>query len=777
MAEPHLLVKGVPPPPLDREFTIVGKAVDRCDSPEKAAGKAEYAGDVRRTGMLYAKCLRSPYAHARIKRIDTSKAEALPGVRAIIHKDNCLGWTTYWYLIPQPAFPEHVSYVGQEVAAVAADDIDTAEKAVQLIEVEYEPLPFVLDVEEAFKPTAPVVHALDLPDPKCMRAPSDPPVRNIYNGKPEIQKRGDIQKGLAEADVVIEEKYRTSFQYHATLQTRCAIAEWDGKLLTVEESGQGVWNEKLNLSKSLGLPLDQVRVITKYQGGGFGSKAGAQRFTHYVAKLALLTKHPVRLELTRPEEFVAHPHRFASTMSLRMGVKNDGTLTEVDGKGLVNVGAGSTYGNQGVKLSEHPFSLYECPNAYLEQYGVYTNGQMTGYMRSVMRVIGNFFLECHMDRLAAAIGMDPLEFRFKNYTMWGDQETKTPYSTKNLDRCMHLVADAIGWNRRKDLAEANKHSNVKRGIGMAAYLYDGVGMAPYDANADVVVKSDGSVELAAGVVEIGGGQLTILRMIAAEELGVKIDRVKMIWGDTAGTKYAPGTHASRMTAEMGPAVLQAAYNAKQSLFEVAAKMLDVKVEDLRSKEDYVYVKSNPSSRLHFEEVCAAMGSDGEVRGSGSRAPNPNNIVFRTFGAQAAEVEVDTETGAVKVIKVASAHELGRALNPKLCISQHYGGVIMGLGFALLEDPAIDGKTGIMLNPDLHQYRLPSSLEIPEIVAFNVEAEDPYFAYSAKALSEATMVPTPAAIRNAVNHATGIWLNSLPMTRDMILDALYPPKKA
>jgi CO/xanthine dehydrogenase Mo-binding subunit len=758
---------------LDRGFSIIGKAVDRVDGLEKATGAADYTGDLRLPDMLYAKCLRSPYAHARIKRIDSKRAETLPGVRAVIHKDNCPGWKTYWYLIPQQAFPEIVTYVGQEVALVAADDIDTAQSAVGLVEVEYEPLPHLLDVDQAAKPDAISVHPLDEPDPTCRRAPSDPPVGNIFNGKPDILRRGNVEKGFAEADIILEETYTTSFQYHATLQTRCAIADWDGELLTVFDSGQGVWNAKLNLSKSLNLPLDKVRVITKYMGGGFGSKAAAQRSAHYAARLAMLAKRPVRLELTRPEEFVSHPHRFSAKKWLKIGAKKSGVLTAVQGKGLVNLGTGGTFGNQGEKLAEHPFTLYECPNAHLEEYGVYTNAQMTGYMRSVMRVMSNFFLESHMEHLAAALNMDPLDLRLRNYTIWGNQEKKTPYSAKNLRRCMHLASEAIGWDRRKELTESNRHTDLKRGIGIAAYIYDGVGADPYDASADVVVRSDGTVELLAGIVDIGGGQSTIFRMIAAEELGVTFDRVRIKYGDTENTKYAPGTHASRMTAEMGPAVLQAAAEARQQLFTVAALMLDARAEDLRSENDMIYAKHMPSRQISFEEVCHALGPEGQVQGSGSRAPNPTDIVLRTFGAQAAEVEVDVETGSVKVLRVASAHELGRALNPKLCVSQHYGGIIMGLGYALLEDPAFDSKTGVMLNPDLHQYRTPTSLDTPEIIAFNVEAEDPYFAYSAKAIGEATMVPTPAAIRNAIYHAAGIWLNALPMTRDKVLDALYP----
>ncbi len=773
MKASRLLVEGEIPPLLDRELSIIGKDVDRIDALEKVTGNAVYAGDITLPNMLYAKFLRSPYAHARITKIDISKAAALPGVRGIIYRGNCPDWNTYWYMIPQPAFPEIVSYAGQEVAAVAADDIETAQKACEMISVEYERLGHVLGIEEALKPDAVSADPLDIPDPTSRRAPQFPPVGNIYNGKPEIMKRGDVEKGLADSDVIVEGTYSTEFQYHATIQTRCAVADWNGRTLTVHESGQGVWNEKRNLVKSLGLPPEQIRVITKYMGGGFGSKAAAQRFVHYAAKLAMITKRPVRIEFTRPEEFVNHPHRFAAKMTLKMGAKSNGILTAVVGKTYVNIGAGTTFGNQGKKTIEHPFELYECPNAYLEAYGVYTNSQLTGFMRSVMRVISNFFLESHIELLASKLGIDPLELRFRNYTAWGDQEKRIAYSTKNLDRCMRIVAENIGWQRRAALTKDNNGSSIKRGIGMASYLYGGTGDEPFEANADILIKRDGTVSLLVGVVDTGGGQATILSMIAAEELGVNLDRIKMKYGDTEQTKYSPGTHASRITAELGPAVLQAAAEARRGIFNVAAKILDADVAELRSKNDKIYVKDNPSKQVNFGEICKALGPENEVKGFGKRARNPSDVIMKTFGAQAAEVMVDVETGAVKVTKIVSAHELGRALNPKLCFSQHYGGILLGLGFALYEEPVFDAKTGLMLNPDLHQYRIPTSLELPEIVPFNVEAEDPFFAYSAKAIGEATVVATPAAIRNAIHHAAGIWLNSLPMTHDKVLDALYP----
>jgi len=772
---PKLLVQGDAPPRLEREFTIIGKELDRVDGVEKATGEAVYSGDIKLPGMLYAKILRSPHAHARIVKIDTAEAERLPGVRAVISKNDSASWNTYWYTIQQPAFADEVGYYGQVVAAVAADSTEIAEKALQLIRVEYEVLPAVFDAEEAMKPGAPKVPSLDQVDETVTRAPHAKPVGNVFEGKPTVLERGDVRAGFREADVIVEAKFSTNFQFHAALQTRTCVAHWDGDSLTVYDSSQGAWQVKDDLSRSLKIPLEKVRVVIKYMGGGFGSKAGAQRFLHYAAKLSVLTRRPVRLEFTRPEEFLAHPHRQSSKTWIKIGAKKDGKLCAIEERMLLNLGIGSAYGAQGEKGIEHAFELYECPNAYCEQTGVHTNTPITGYMRSVMRVIGNFPLECMMDELAAKLGIDPVELRMKNYTTYGEQERKVRYSAKNLDLCIAKVVQETNWKEKRERFTRKNQSGkspIKRGMGMAAYLYEGVGLPPFKANATVELGRDGKATVYCGLVDIGGGQATMASMLVAEELGLQLQSVEVHWGDTQGTDYSPGTHASRMTAEMGPALLQAAYNVRKQVFEIAAPRLGVPASELQSALGRIYSKRDQSLSKTFAEVCGQMPrSVAKLVGKGSRIANPKDVAFKTFGAQVAEVEVDTETGAVSVVRITSAHELGRALNPKLCYSQQYGAITMGLGFALYESPAVDSKTGIFLNTDLHQYRMASSLEVPEIVPFNIEAEDAYFAYSAKGVGEAPLVPVAAAIRNAILHATGARLRSTPMTPDKVIEAL------
>lgn len=785
MTKSKLLVKGTPPPPLDREFTVVGKPLNRRDGVEKVTGRAKYSGDIRLPNMLYGKILRCPYARARILKIDTSKAEQLPGVKAVLTKENTKGWRTYWYLIPQIAFPECITYEGQEVAAVAAEHIDIARRALELIEVEYEVLTPMLDAEET----------LESPPPPCV-ADEEYPGRDVYDRKKFVIERGDINKGFAEADVIVEDTYTTQAQYHGMIQTRACIASWDGRNLTVWDSTQGVWNSKRVLADSLGLDHKNVRVIVKYLGGGFGSKASAQRISFYAAKLSMVTGRPVKMERTKGEDFVNHPHRPNCKIYLKVGAKKDGTLTAAHQRAIVNVGVAAGEANYYPKqIIWHTSNLYKCPNVYLEQIGVYTNLQISGPQRGPYNVTAIFALESHIDRLAEELGIDPLEFRFKNYAVYGsdnhevsggqveplittdDQKEKIPYSSKRLDKCMNVVTEAIDWKRTKS-SRNRRQGRMRRGIGMAAFLVgQGVGLPPYIAEAEVVINNDSTITLFIGVVDIGAGQLTIFPMIAAEELGMKIEDITVMGGDTKDTRFAPSCHASRATAEMGPAVLQAAAEARQKLFEIAAPILKAKAEELQSKFGEIYVRSDCSRSVPFKTVCSKIHPNKPIRGSGVRAPTPTDAPrFATFGAQAVELEVDVETGQVNILRVAASQDYGRAINPKLCISQIYGGIEFGLGYALSEEGTFDPETGKMLNNNYHQYRMPTSLDIPHIDPFIVEDEDPYFAYSAKGGGECSNAPTPAAVRNAIYNAVGVRLNDLPMTPDKIIKAIHEKKE-
>jgi CO/xanthine dehydrogenase Mo-binding subunit len=423
---------------------------------------------------------------------------------------------------------------------------------------------------------------------------------------------------------------------------------------------------------------------------------------------------------------------------------------------------------------DHAFELYDCPNARAEQVGVYTNTTLTGYMRSVLRVMGNFPVEVAMDDLAVELNMDPAELRMKNYTIWGDQVKKIKYSAKNLDKCIEKALEGSQWHEKRErYARENRENDspIKRGIGMASYLYVGIGVPPYKSTMKVRVGRDGKAVVIGGFVDVGAGQISMAAMLTAEELGMNLSDVRVHWGDSEGTEYVSATTGSRQTSEIGPAILGAAYSARKQIFEIASKELSVPAADLGSAFGRIYSKSNPEISTTFKEVCKKIPAPGFVEGKASRKPNPTDVAIKTFGTQVAEVEVDTETGAVKVVQVTSAHELGRALSPKFCNSQHHGAITMGLGFALYEYAAMDPKTGILLNTDLHQYRTASPYEVPVIVPFNIEAEDPYFAYSAKGIGEAPLVPVAAAVRNAISFATGAKIYTTPMTPRVVIDAL------
>ena len=764
----RLLVHGEVPPPLGRELSVIGRSIDRRDALDKVTGAAIYSSDMTLPGMLHAKILRSPHAHARIVRIDTRRAAALPGVHAVLSLENTRGWHTYWYMIAQPAFPEEIAYAGQEVALVAAETVDIAAQALALIDVEYEVRPAALTPREAMKPDAPRVPVLDVERPREGNVQQP-----VY-----LRARGDVERGLAEADVVSESRFSLPTQYHVDIQTRCCIADWDGGRLTVYEASQGVWNVKRELAKSLGLEEDRVRVVVQNMGGGFGSKAGAQRVVHYAARLAMLAGRPVRLELTRPEEFLSHPRRYAGEVTMRLGARRDGTLTAIDAEVVLDIGSGSLYAGRYAMTLHQISELYRCPSVRVRIVAVYTNTTPTGPQRGVLDPIATFSTEAAIDDLAARLGMDPLALRMKNYAEdfqgLDDTTPALPYTSKHLDACLAAVADAIGWSER-DRLKAEARGPVRRGVGIAAYCIERGGYAPFSAKADVVARPDGSVEVQAGVVEIGAGQITILPMIAAEELGLPPERIHIHHGDTDGTHYAPSSHASRITSEMGPAVLQAAAQVRGRLCELVAARLEVSPLDLVAAEERIYVRGVPERGMSFTEACALMDGP-EIRATGSRAPNPDDVIFRLFGAHGAEVEVDVETGELRVLRIVCSHDIGRPINPKLVESQQYGGAVMGLGYGLYEEAELDGKSGVLLTPDVHQYRVPTALETPVIEARNVEREDAFYPYSAKPVGEAPLVGVMPAVRNAIRHALDLGIDTLPITPARILEALAARKK-
>ncbi|MFN4218111.1 MAG: xanthine dehydrogenase family protein molybdopterin-binding subunit [Candidatus Bipolaricaulia bacterium] len=721
-------------------LTFVGKSTPRIDGPERATGKAVYTFDVQLPGMLYGKILRSPHPHARIKHIETQRAEQLPGVRAVLSYRNTpkISFRRQTFI-----FDEIVRYVGDEVACVIADDEEVAQDALELIEVEYELLPFVLDPEEALQPTAPKLY----------------PDGNLLNGQPEVYQRGDLAQGFAQADVVIERTFRTQCALHNCMETHGSVAMWEGDSLTVWDSTQHIFGVREGLARLLGLPLHKVRVIKKYMGGGFGSKNNLGKYTVIAALGAKMTGRPVKIMLDRHEENLAAGNRPASVQHLKIGARRDGTLTALELKAIVAAGA---YCLWPPSVGGPARELYACPNAKTEQYTVFTNTGPLSAFRAPGYVEGTFALESLMDELAKELGIDPLELRLKNYTEI-DQTTGRPYSTKGLREAYERGAKLVGWPKR-----AESSGRVRRGFGMASQIWSGNGMPP--AYAIVKVNPDGSATVITGTQDIGTGTKTVLAQIAAEELGFPIEKISVELGDTQMGPYAPLSAGSMTVASVGPAVRLAAYEARQQLLDVAAQVLDAPRESLTISEGLL---SSPvlKESIPVKDVLKNL-ENFMIIGRGAREPNPEDVTVNTFGAQFAEVTVDTETGEVRVERIVAVHDSGRVINPLTLSSQIEGGIIQGLGYALFEQRVVDRNTGVVVNDNLENYKVPTALDVPEIVFEMVDRPDPRANnLGAKGVGEPPIIPTAAAIANAVANALGVRIYELPLTREKILKAL------
>ncbi len=737
----------------DRRFSVVGRPVSRVDGPERVSGAARYTADVQLPGMLYAAVLRSPHAHARIKLVDTSAAEALPGVRAVLSGSNVPDVS--WRGGTGKLFDDEVRFVGDEVAAVAADDPDTARDALRLIRVEYEPLPFIVDMAEAVRPGATQIH------------PKGNVLRDNEGREGELYTRGDVEKALASADVVVEATYRTPTALHNCLETHGAVAVWEGDELIVWESTQAIFGVRRQLARVFRMPENRVRVICEYMGGGFGSKLGLQKHTCIAALLARQTGRPVKLMLDRREENLVSGNRGQTVQHIRLGAKRDGTLVAIDLDVLYGIGIHGTWASAVAGPAQE---LYSCPNVRTMVRGVRTNLGTHQAFRAPGFVEGTFALECAVDELCAKLGMDPLEFRRKNHAH-KDQVSGQEYSSKHLLECYAAAAGQLGLNPAGPLpptGSANRRGAWRRGIGMASQIWSGGGGPP--AHALVRLNSDGTVEVQCGVQDIGTGTRTALSQIAAEELGVPLESVRFRLGDTGAGPFAPASGGSATIASVGPAVRAAAEDARRQLLEVASFFMEVPADRLEVADGFVSVEGRPESRRSIKDVLAEIG-EFMITGKGFRGPNPREVL-RTWGAQFAEVEVNVDTGEVRVLRISAVHDLGRVINPMQLHSQLCGGILQGLGFALMEERVVDRRDGMVLNPNLQDYKVPTIADMPEMIVSALDRPDLLANHiGAKGSGEPPIIPTAAAIANAIYNATGVRVRELPITRRRLLEAL------
>lgn len=754
------------------ELRVVGKSLPRIHARQKVTGATKYGTDIELPRMLYAKVLRSKYAHAKILRIDTSEAERMPGVKAVITaKDmpkDVLVETPYSKLNVPPPYSmarDKVRYIGEEVAAVAAEDELIAEEALGLIKVEYEELPAVCDPEEAMKPRAPKIHDVD---------------SNImYEANTEF---GDIAQGFREANYIFEDRFATHHVHPCPLEPTVCIASFDssGKLTFQENSLNPFLRSKL-LPNILGIPPSMIKVVQKFIGGNFGSTQGC--LTPYVI-CALLAKEcgrPVRLVYTREEEFLNSGSRNIAVSYLKTGVKKDGSITARDIKVIINGGAYLYLGPKIIMSGFTPIAgLYRCPNVKFEGKCVYTNTAIIAPYRSFGIVPTTFAVESMMDIIAEKLSMDPIELRLKNATITGDVTVVGQKITScGLAECMDKTRDHVGWEKKRARRQPN------RGIGMACGMFDSeIRNAPFAGSvAYVQVLPDGRIRINSGEYEWGQGSHTVLSQIAAEELDIPLETVEFAELDTETLPFSLGPYGGGpVTLRGGNAVRLAATDARRQLFATAAEMLSVRPEDLEMKDQKLWAKGQPGKALSIADVASYAKYDRakEIIGRGHFEPD---TVIRdaetfyghyssgyTFVAQIAEVEVDPETGKVKVLNFASGIDLGKAINPMAAEGQNEGGLAQEVGPALMEYIMYDEK-GRILNPNLTDYRLPTALDVPPIKSFLIESNEPNGPYGAKACGQLSNIPTSAAIANAIYNAVGVRVKDLPITPVKILKAL------
>ncbi len=700
---------------------VVGRPATRKTGPARARGEARFTADLALPGMLHAALLRSPHAHARVARIDLAPALVRPGVRAGIGPGDA------------PGLEAEAGWVGAPVAAVAAETLAQARAALAAVAVEWEVLEAVLDPDEAV-------------------------ARGQLLGDARRYERGDVERALAEADVVVEGEYRTQTVLHNALETHQAVCGWVGDELHVHISTQYLWGVRASVAEALGLPEDKVRVVCEFMGGGFGAKNDPGEYTFAAAELARRTGRPVRCALSRREEHVAAGNRNATIQRLAVGARSDGTIVALAGEFVNAVGWGGwSAGTEGpMKM------LYACDNVRTVTFGAKVNTAPMKAFRAPGFVEGTFGLECLIDELAAKLDVDPLELRRRNYASSNDG---TPYSSKNLADCYRLAEKH--WERRHEV-RARSDATWKHGVGMASQIWYGGGGPP--SYAWIRVGSDGRATVVTAMQDIGTGTRTAMAQIAAEELGFPLDRVDVSVGDTARGPYASISAGSSTTPSMGPAVRAAAADAKRQIVDIAAQRweLEERVLDVR---DGLVVSADGNLSRPVEDVLGLLG-EAQILGKGARGPNPAGMSVLTFGVQVAEVAVDVETGEVRVLRVAAIHDVGRIVNPLGAQSQVEGGIIQGVGHTLSEQRLLDPETGRVLTTSLDAYRMPTIADVPEIVSEFVDRPDEHLTnLGSKGLGEPPIVPVAAAIANAIRDATGADLHELPISREEMLRAL------
>jgi xanthine dehydrogenase YagR molybdenum-binding subunit len=764
-------VEEPPELPPNSELRVIGKRVNRVDAIPKVTGQARYTYDVQLPGMLYARIVSSTVPHARIKSIDTSAAEAYPGVKAVHILDRVMSIAQ----LRDPGAEANeryplVRYNGQPIAAVAATSMRAAKAAAKLVRVEYERIPHVTSLEAAMRDDAPVVFPGPTEQAATAGGGGAPPglpqkgnLRGPARGGLGGGGRGDVQQGLAQADHVITSEYRTQVQTHTPMETHGLVADWRDDELTLYASTQFTLSVRDEAAEVFKLPKEKIRVISEYTGGGFGAKFGIGNYGALAIHLSRKARAPVRLVLDRREEHVSVGNRPSSIQRLKLGAKRDGTLTALQ---VESYGTGGVAAGAGVGFAHT--AMYPIPNLAVEHYDVFTDAGPCAAFRAPGQVQGIFALEQALDELAHAIDMDPLALREKIDTNDTDDAR-----ARKIER--RVGAERAGWSQRRRVgADAGP---VKRGLGVAqsqwAYIVHGT------TSCEVRIRGDGSVIALTGAQDIGTGTRTIIAQTVAEELGLRTEDVDARIGDS---RYpaGPASGGSRVTSSITPSARNAAYLAARDLAARVAQSLNAKPEEIVFQDGRVFARGRPERGMTFAEAVKKANFDEIVHRAdrredydGYRAKLGDLHISRhgIGGVQFAQIAVDIETGVVKVERVVAVHDCGRPINPKLIESQIYGGVIQGVSYALYEERHLDPATGVQLNANIDQYKIVGSRETPAIEVHVIEQLGRQSSTDARGVAEPANVATAAAIANAFYNATGKRVRTLPMTPANVLAAL------
>ena len=758
------------------EYSVVGKSVPQADWPAKVTGEATYAADIHLPEMLIGKILTSPYPFARILSIDTGKAKKLPGIEAVLTAQDVVQHPFGVFLDDEvPLAEEFVRYAGDEVAAVAAVDEETAEEALDLIEVEYTELAPVLNIEAAIAPGAPAVH------------PEREKIKNNTFYHIEFE-RGGGEAAFKQADVIVEKKFCTQAVHQSYIETMTCVASWDtSNRLTLWGGNQRPYVNKEFLAKALGIPVDQVRIISPSIGGSFGGKCEMHPYYPIAALLSKKSGRPVKIAFTREEDFISGRIRVSEIIDVRMGFKKNGTMIAKSMDVTANSGA---YAGQNIAVVKGGISradsLYRLPNIKLTARLAYTNTIPRGAFRGFGTPQMQFAVESLIDIAAEKLGMDPIELRLKNAVQKGDvtQHGLILNSCAFADT-LELATEASGWHKKK------QQRNGKYGIGIACQIHHSsnrnLGRAfGYDGSAATInIDQQGKVKVTTGEVDIGEGMNILLAQVAAEELGVDLEDVKVLpLIDTDNAPFSIGTIGSRVAVLGGGAVQLAAVDARKQIVGYTSRKLGVKAGDLSLKNGKFYVACSTESAATFGEIAREMVmAKGGVPITGrGEYKTPDSVVLwdettygnysltYTFSTAIAEVEVDSETGIVDVLDIWHILDIGKRINPKSCEGQVEGGAMQGLGYTLIEDYV--WNNGILQNTNFTDYKIPMAEGTPRIHSLWIEKPDPGTPYGAKGIGELGLSPIPPAIANAVYNAVGVRMTSLPITAEKLLEAIH-----